>query len=109
MNKLESAIHSRRVWVGVAGVAVVISEELGLSIATETIEQIVLMFAAWIVGDSLNKTDLVLHSRRVWLAVAGVAVALSEELGVSIPAETVEMIVRIFATWIVGDSLRKTE
>ena len=86
MSKLESVFHSRRVWLAIAGVVVALSEELGVSIPAETIQQIVLMFGAWIVGDSVNKTESVLHSRRVWLAIAGVAVALSEELGVSIPA-----------------------
>ena len=57
----------------------------------------------------MNKLESVIHSRRVWMAVAGVAVALSEELGVSIPAETIQQIVLMFAAWIVGDSVRKTE
>ena len=57
VSKLESVFHSRRVWLAVAGVAVALSEELGLSIPPETIQQIVLMFAAWIVGDSLRKTQ----------------------------------------------------
>ena len=57
----------------------------------------------------MNKLEAVLHSRRFWLAVAGVAVALSEELGVSIPAETIQQIVLMFAAWIIGDSVRKTQ
>ena len=56
----------------------------------------------------MNKLESVFHSRRVWLAIAGVAVALSEELGVSIPAETIQQIVLIFGAWIIGDSVRKT-
>ena len=57
MNKLETAIQSRRVWVAIAGVAVVLSEELGLSIPPDTIWQIVGLFGSWIVGDSLRKTE----------------------------------------------------
>ena len=57
MSKLESLTHSRRVWRAVAGVVVAMSEELGLSIPPETIVNLVIMFAAWIVGDSLRKTD----------------------------------------------------
>lgn len=57
----------------------------------------------------MSKLESVFHSRRVWMAVAGVAVALSEELGVSIPAETIQQIVLMFAAWILGDSVRKTE
>ena len=55
------------------------------------------------------KLDSMFKSRRVWLAIAGVAVAASEELGISIPAETIELIVMLFGAWILGDSLRKTE
>jgi len=57
----------------------------------------------------MSKLESVFQSRRVWLAVAGVAVAISEELGVSIPAETIQQIVLMFAAWIIGDSVRKTE
>lgn len=57
MSKLESALHSRRFWMAVAGVAVALSEELGLSIPAETIQQVVLLFAAWILGDSVRKTE----------------------------------------------------
>ena len=56
----------------------------------------------------MSKLESVIHSRRVWLAIAGVAVALSEELGVSIPAETIQQIVLMFGAWIIGDSVRKT-
>jgi len=56
-----------------------------------------------------TKLDSMIRSRRFWLAVAGVAVAASEELGISIPAETIQQVVMLFAAWIVGDSLRKTE
>lgn len=57
MNKLETAIRSRRVWLAVAGVAVALFEELGVSIPPETIQQIVLLFGAWIIGDSVRKTE----------------------------------------------------
>ncbi len=58
---------------------------------------------------TMSKLETAFRSRRVWLAVAGVAVAMSEELGVSIPPETIEQIVMVFAAWIIGDSVRKTE
>lgn len=57
MNKLESAFHSRRFWLAIAGVLVAMSEEIGLSIPPDTIQQIVMMFAAWILGDSFRKTE----------------------------------------------------
>ena len=56
-----------------------------------------------------TKLDSIIRSRRFWLAVAGVAIAASEELGISIPPETIQQVVMLFAAWIVGDSLRKTE
>jgi len=58
---------------------------------------------------STNKLITAIRSRRVWLAIAGVAVAISDEFGLSIPAESIQQIVMLFAAWIVGDSLRKTE
>ena len=57
MSKFESAFHSRRFWVAIAGVAVALSEEFGLSIPPESIMEIVMLGAAWIVGDSLRKTE----------------------------------------------------
>lgn len=54
------------------------------------------------------KLESVFRSRRFWLAVAGVAVAASEELGFSIPPETIQNVVIMFAIWIAGDSIRKT-
>ena len=57
----------------------------------------------------MSKLEAVFHSRRVLLAIAGIVVSLSEEFGVSIPAETIQQIVLMFAAWIIGDSVRKTE
>jgi len=37
MTKLQSALHSRRFRIAIAGVAVALPEEFGLSIAPETI------------------------------------------------------------------------
>lgn len=56
-----------------------------------------------------NKIESLLKSRRVWVAVAGLAVAVSSTLGVNVDPETVQYVVLLAASWIVGDSLRKTE
>jgi hypothetical protein len=57
----------------------------------------------------MDKLKSVWASRRVWVAVAGVAVACADSLGINVDAETVQYIVLLAASWIVGDSLRKTE
>ena len=57
----------------------------------------------------MDKLKSVWASRRVWVAVAGVAVACADSLGVNVDPETVQYIVLLAASWIVGDSLRKTE
>ena len=62
----------------------------------------------------MDKLKSVWKSRRVWVAidgvaVAGVAVACAHTLGVDVDPETVQYVVLLAASWIVGDSLRKTE
>lgn len=55
-----------------------------------------------------TKIDAMMKSRRFWMAVAGVAVVFSENLGWGLDADTVNNAVLIIGSWIVGDSLRKT-
>jgi hypothetical protein len=57
----------------------------------------------------MDKLQSVWKSRRVWVAIAGVAVACADSLGMTIDPETVQYVVLLAASWIVGDSLRKTE
>jgi hypothetical protein len=57
----------------------------------------------------MTKLEALWKSRRVWVAVAGILVAASSELGIEVDAETVQYVVLLAASWIVGDSLRKTE
>ena len=57
----------------------------------------------------MDKLTSVWKSRRVWVPVAGVAVACAHTLGVDVDPETVQYVVLLAASWIVGDSLRKTE
>lgn len=49
------------------------------------------------------------ESRRFWLAVGGVVTVLAEQFGLPLTEDQVQMIITVIATWILGDSLRKTE
>lgn len=57
IDKIKTLAKSRRFWIAVGGVVVVISEHLGLSLEAETINSVVLLAASWIVGDSLRATE----------------------------------------------------
>ena len=55
MDKFSALFRSRRFWVAVAGVlTTVLHDSLGIS--PETLQPIIGVAIAWIVGDSLNKT-----------------------------------------------------
>ena len=56
-DKLQSLIRSRRFWVAVAGIAVTFSDTFGLGLVPNTIQHVVLLLGAWIVGDSLRSTE----------------------------------------------------
>ena len=58
MGKIRALFESRRFWVSVAGILVVISEQLGnpLGISDAQITELVILAAAWVVGDSVRKT-----------------------------------------------------
>ena len=57
----------------------------------------------------MSKLKSLVTSRRVWVAVAGVFLACAQTAGVEVDQNTVETVVLLLASWIVGDSLRKTE
>lgn len=57
MDKLKSLLRSRRVWVAAASVIVVALNEMGLDVEKEMVESVVLLAVAWILGDSLRKTE----------------------------------------------------
>ena len=56
MEKLQALLKSRRFWAAASGLLVVLTNGLGLSIEPEVIEQIVMLIAAWVIGDSIHKT-----------------------------------------------------
>ena len=55
-DKLKALLHSRRFWAAVAGVVVAATGGLGIEVEPAMVEQVVLLIAAWIVGDSISKT-----------------------------------------------------
>jgi len=59
VDKLKAMLKSRRFWIGVAGVVVICADSLfgEGTVNPETIQSVVLLAAAWIVGDSLRLTE----------------------------------------------------
>ncbi len=56
----------------------------------------------------MDKIKALLSSRRWWVAVAAGIVAAGGHLGFSLNPETVQWLVLLAGSWIVGDSLRET-
>tara|TARA_Y100001949_G_C15913818_1_gene298091 strand:- start:144 stop:320 length:177 start_codon:yes stop_codon:yes gene_type:complete len=57
LNKITTLVKSRRFWVAVGGVIFTLSNGLGLPLDADTINHVVLIAGAWIVGDSLRLTS----------------------------------------------------
>ena len=57
----------------------------------------------------MTKVKALLQSRRWWVAVAAGLVAASDQLGLALNPDTVQGVVVLAGSWIVGDSLRVTE
>jgi hypothetical protein len=57
MDKIKSLLQSRRFYAAVAGLLAVFTEGFGIPIAASNLELIVGVVAAWIIGDSMNKTE----------------------------------------------------
>ena len=59
LNKLRAMVKSRRFWIAVSGVVVVAANTLfgEGTVTPETVQYVVLLAAAWIVGDSLRLTE----------------------------------------------------
>ena len=56
----------------------------------------------------MNKVKALLRSRRWWVAVAAGSVAAGDHLGLPMNPDTVQWVVLLAGSWIVGDSLRET-
>ena len=56
------------------------------------------------------KTQALLSSRRFWVAVAGVVVAVANDgVGLKLTEDQVTFVITMLASWIVSDGVRKTE
>jgi hypothetical protein len=59
-SKIQALLQSRRFWVALAGIVAVTTESLGITTLTpEQVQNIVLLCASWVVGDSIRKTEVV--------------------------------------------------
>lgn len=57
-----------------------------------------------------DKLKALVQSRRFWIAVAGVVAVTTQSLGITqLTQDQIEYVVILAASWIVGDSIRKTE
>ena len=59
MSKFEALVRSRRFWIGIAGLLVVGADTfMGEgSVDPAVVQNVTLLVAAWIVGDSLRLTE----------------------------------------------------
>lgn len=58
MIKTQTLLASRRFWAAVAGLVVAIGNDgLGLNLTQDTVDLVVMALSAWVVGDSLRKTE----------------------------------------------------
>ena len=59
MDKVKALFSSRRFWIGVAGVVVVVADTLfgEGTVDTATVQNVVILAASWIVGDSIRVTE----------------------------------------------------
>ena len=57
----------------------------------------------------MEKLKNLVSSRRFWVAIAGVVIAVSDALGLGLSPEMVTNLVVIGASWIVGESLRSSD
>ena len=55
-DKLKSLLLSRRFWVAISGVIVVVTGGLGLPLSADAVTNGVVILASWILGDSITKT-----------------------------------------------------
>lgn len=59
-HQMTIALQSKRFWAAVVTLLVVILNAFGLEVPEETLQNVVMVVAAWIVGDSLRSTPAAL-------------------------------------------------
>ena len=57
----------------------------------------------------MEKLKNLVKSRRFWVAIAGVVIAVSDAIGLGLSPEMVTNLVVVGASWIVGESLRSSD
>ena len=57
----------------------------------------------------MEKLKNLVKSRRFWVAIVGVVIAVSDALGLGLSPEMVTNLVVVGASWIVGESLRSSD
>ncbi len=56
MEKIKSLVTSRRFWLAVAGLVVASAGAIGLELDPEMVQNVVLIVASWVLGDSIRET-----------------------------------------------------
>ena len=56
VNKIQALVTSRRFWVAVGGVAFVGFDILGLGLSPDQAQNVTIVVASWIFGDSIRST-----------------------------------------------------
>ena len=57
-----------------------------------------------------DKLKALTQSRRFWVAIAGIITVMGNDLGLfNLTQDQVTNVVLLCASWVVGDSIRKTE
>ena len=57
VNKIQALVISRRFWVAVGGVVFVGFDVLGLGLSQDQAQNVTIVLASWIFGDSIRNTD----------------------------------------------------
>lgn len=57
-----------------------------------------------------DKIKSLIKSRRFWIAVSGVVVAVSQDLGITtLTPEQIQNICMMLGSWVLGESIRSSE
>ena len=57
VNKIQALVTSLRFWVAVGGVAVVGFDVLGVGLSQDQAQNVTIVLASWIFGDSIRSTE----------------------------------------------------
>lgn len=57
MQKLKDLFQSRRFWLALSGVLFVATDHFGLPVSEDQVQTVIMLAAAWIIGDSIRSTE----------------------------------------------------